>query len=134
MKPHFTDSAAHDGTKPGAAERTREARLISAARRGDQDALRQIVELAAGPANRFSRNFCRDPHDAEDLAQEVLATLLRTLKSFRGDASLSTWAYVVARRACGRLRKRGARMETVAPDARSMLAARDPSPGPGRRM
>ena len=123
--------------KPGpatAAERAGEARLISAARKGDRVALTQILELASGPASRFSRSFCRDPHDAEDLTQEVLATLLRSLKSFRGDSSLSTWTYVVARRACGRLRKRGARMEAVAPDAHTMLSTPDPSPGPARRL
>jgi RNA polymerase sigma-70 factor (ECF subfamily) len=128
------DATTRKPAAAGAAERASEARLISAARQGDRVALTQILELASGPASRFSRNFCRDPHDAEDLAQEVLATLLRSLKSFRGDASLSTWTYVVARRACGRLRKRGARMETVAPDAGTMLSTPDPSAGPARRL
>jgi RNA polymerase sigma-70 factor (ECF subfamily) len=135
--PRNFDPAAKSTAKPRpragtAAERAREARLIAAARRGDRAALTQVLELVAGPANRFSRSFCRDPHDAEDLAQEVLATLLRSLKTFRGDASLSTWTYVVARRACGRLRKRGSRMETMAPDSRAMLTTPDPSAGPVR--
>jgi RNA polymerase sigma-70 factor (ECF subfamily) len=117
-----------------AADRAKEARLIAAARKGDRAALTSLLELASGPASRFSRNFCRDPHDAEDLAQEVLATLMRSLKSFRGESSLSTWTYVVARRACGRLRKRGARMEAVAPDAHAMLTTPDPAAGPARRL
>src|SRR5574341_1446082 len=85
--------------------RVDEARLLSAARKGDAAALTELLERAAGPAHRFSRGFCRDTQDAEDLVQDVLAALMRSLESFRGDSSISTWTYVVARRACGRLRK-----------------------------
>ena len=118
----------------GSATRSKEAKLIGAARRGDAAALTQLVELVSGPASRFSRGFCRDPHDAEDLVQEVLTTLLRSLRTFRGEASLSTWIYIVARRACGRLRQRGARMSTVAPDSTVLASTPDPSAGPQRRL
>lgn len=111
-----------------------EARLIAAARRGDEKALSQLLTLAAGPAERFSRGFCRNPHDAEDLVQDVLATLLKSLDSFRGESSLSTWTYVVAKRACGRMRKRASRMVPL-PEADATLAgAPDPSAGPARRL
>lgn len=110
-----------------AAERKEEAKLIAAARGGDAAALELLVRRAAEPALRFSRGFCRDPHEAEDLAQDVLATLLRTLGSFRGEASLSTWTWTVARRACVRRKQRLARqrpldeagpgLEPPAPDA-----------------
>ena len=89
--------------------RAAEARLLSAAQGGNAAALTQLLERAAGPAHRFSMGFCRDPHDAEDLVQEVLAALLQSLKSFRGESSLTTWTYIVAKRACGRMRKRRAR-------------------------
>ncbi len=92
-----------------AADRAREAKLVAAAREGDAKALNELVRAATEPALRFSRGFCRDPHEAEDLAQDVMATLLRTLHTFRGDSSLSTWTYTVARRACGRRKKRMAR-------------------------
>lgn len=92
-----------------AASRRDEARLIAAARKGDAAAMNRLLELVSGPAHRFSQGFCRDPHDTEDLVQEVLISLMRSLDSFRGEASLSTWAYIVARRACVRLRKRNSR-------------------------
>ena len=95
------------------ATRAEEARLIAAARKGDAAAMSRLLELAAGPAQRFSRGFCRDPHDSEDLAQEVLVSLMRSLDSFRGESSLSTWTYIVARRACARLRKRGSRFSAL---------------------
>ena len=114
-----------------------EFRLLSAARKGDAAALTELLELASGPAYRFSKGFCRDPHDAEDLVQEVLATLLRSLATFRGESSLSTWTYTVARRACGRLRKRGARSSSL--DAMletrefAAAAADEPTPRTERR-
>jgi RNA polymerase sigma-70 factor (ECF subfamily) len=114
--------------------RADEARLVAAARAGDRKALTELVNRVSGPANRFSRGFCRDPHDAEDLVQDVLATLLRALPSFRGESSLSTWTYVVAKRACGRLRKRGARTTAVAPDDDAIASAPDPGAGPARRV
>lgn len=83
-----------------------EARLLNAARAGDARALRQLLTTLAGPAYRFGRGFCRDPHDAEDVMQEVLTALARSLSRFRGDASLTSWAYVVARRVCMRHRRK----------------------------
>ena len=79
-----------------------EARLLAAARGGDHRAIRQLLTALSGPAYRFGRGFCHDHQDAEDVMQEVLAALARGLSSFRGDASLTSWAYVVARRACMR--------------------------------
>src|SRR5512140_652086 len=84
------------GRHPGlsAAE---ERRLLAAARGGDARALTALVEALAGPAYRFGRAFCRNPHDAEDVMQDVLASLVRAFDTFRGTSSLTTWAYVVAR-------------------------------------
>jgi RNA polymerase sigma-70 factor (ECF subfamily) len=114
--------------------RAAEAKLIAAARRGDEAALSELVHRVSGPAMRFSMNFCRDPHDAEDLAQDVLATMLRSLGRFRGDASLSTWAYIVAKRSCARLRRRGARQAPLPADSREILDRPDPGAGPHRRL
>jgi len=88
--------------------RAEERRLIAAARSGDARALRRVLETVSGPAYRFGRGFCRDEHAAQEIAQEVLTSLVRSLRGFRADSSLSTWAYVVARNACGRRRRREA--------------------------
>ncbi|MCC6349561.1 MAG: sigma-70 family RNA polymerase sigma factor [Candidatus Eisenbacteria bacterium] len=115
------------------AARTAEAKLVAAARKGDRRALNELFKAAAAPALRFSRVFCRDPHEAEDLAQDVMATLLRTLPRFRGDASLSTWTYTVARRACGRRRQRLARERPLAEVSQALEAA-PPEAGPLRSL
>jgi RNA polymerase sigma-70 factor (ECF subfamily) len=94
------------GPAPGTAE---ERRLVEAARRGDRRALEQLTRRVSGSLYRFGRGFCRDPHDAEDVMQEALMALVSSLPRFRGESSLSSWAYVVARNACARRRRRGTR-------------------------
>jgi RNA polymerase sigma-70 factor (ECF subfamily) len=112
-----------------------ERRLIVAARAGDPEARRELLERAAAPAWRWSNGFCRNRDDADDLAQDVLVALLRSLGTLRGDASLSTWTYTVARRACARRRTRERRAESLdAPGAARLRERADPGAGPARRL
>lgn len=119
----------------GAAVRAGERKLLAAARAGDQAALRELLTRAAAPAWRWSNGFCRDTDDAADLVQDVLHTLLRSLDDFRGDSSLSTWTFVVARRACARRRRRGRRESPLDAPAYAHLRDRaDTAPGPALRL
>lgn len=97
--------------------REEERRLIRAARSGDEKALGQIVEILSGPVYRFGRTFCRNPQDAEDVMQDVLTSAIRSVGSFSGRSSLTTWAYMIARNACSRMRRRRvgepARLDTL---------------------
>ncbi len=111
-----------------------ERRLLHAARGGDAAALRQLLERAAAPAWRWSSGFCRNADDAADLVQDVLVSLMRSLARFRADASLSTWTYVVARRACARRRQREKRQGALdAPGHAHLRDRADEAPGPARR-
>jgi RNA polymerase sigma-70 factor (ECF subfamily) len=87
--------------------RAEERQLVRAATGGDPRAVRRLLDLLSGPIYRFGRGFCRDRHDAEDVMQEVLVSLTRSLPKFRGESSLATWAYTVARHACARQRRKG---------------------------
>lgn len=118
----------------GAVTRADEAKLVALARKGDRQALNALFKAASEPALRFSRGFCRDPHEAEDLAQDVMATLLRTLHTFRGESSLSTWTYTVARRACGRRKKRMARQTPLDEAGPAVLERPAPEAEPHRRL
>ena len=106
-------------------------RLLEAARAGDRHALDQLVGRIAPTVFRFSRAFCRDRSDAEDVLQETLAAMVRELRGFRGESALSTWAFVVARNSCARMRRRRRReheaIETMAhrPDAAAPVAEPD---------
>lgn len=121
--------------------RAEERRLLAAARAGDRRALRRVLELVARPALRFGRGFCRDLHDAEEIMQDVLTALARGIDRLRGDASLSTWAYTVARNACVRKRRRRAgaperlaSLEALDEVGREALAVPDPDADPIRSL
>ncbi len=115
--------------------RAEERRLVAAARRGDRAAMKRLLEALSGPVYRFGQGFCRNPDDAQDLMQDVLATLVTRLDGFRGDASLSTWAFVVARNACARRRRRESRFTPLEGDGgRPVVEPADPAAGPHRRL
>lgn len=52
--------------------------------------------------------FARSPSEREDLEQDIALTLWQSLPSWRGESSLETFVYKIARYRCfGLLRKRG---------------------------
>ncbi|HEU4724599.1 MAG TPA: RNA polymerase sigma factor [Candidatus Eisenbacteria bacterium] len=103
---YFSDGAKSPSERAGGATgRAEERRIVAAAKRGDPAAMRRLLALVARPAFRFGMTFCRHREDAEEIAQDVLASLVRALPRYRGDGTLSTWAYTVARHACLRRRR-----------------------------
>jgi len=54
----------------------------------------------------FSFRMCGNPEDAKEVTQETLLTMARSVGDFRGDASLSTWLYTIARSFCIKSRRR----------------------------
>lgn len=107
--------------------------LLAAARAGDTRALERLMGDLAGPLQRYGLGFCRNTADAEDLAQDVMVTLLRVLPRLRGDSALSTWAYVVAKRACIRRRRRESRMAPLDEGDDAVSRRADPRPLPPQR-
>ena len=68
-----------------------ESELIKRAQAGDREA---FCLLARGYERRIyslALHYCRDPHDAEDLSQEVWLKAYRAIASFRGESSFYTW-------------------------------------------
>jgi RNA polymerase sigma-70 factor (ECF subfamily) len=85
---------------------TAEPDLLAAARRGDRAALTSLLARHQQRVFGFGVKMCGDAEDAKDVAQETLMTMARTVRDFRGDASLSTWLYTVARSFCIKKRRR----------------------------
>ena len=61
---------------------------------------------------RFCSNYTESPEDREDLFQEVLINIWRSLPTFEGRSNITTWVYKVALRVSMRFsqkktRKRG---------------------------
>lgn len=105
--------------------------LLKAAQEGDRRALERLLEKHETEVYRFGLRMCGNEQDAQDVLQETLLTAFRGVRDFRGDASLSTWLYQIARSFCSRSR-RGAmdRAPTVPIGGKEAVSIPDPSPSP----
>lgn len=71
--------------------------LIARAQQGEIRAFEQLVASHVPQLRRFARAFIASDSDADDLAQEALIKVYRSIKLFRHQAAFSTWLYAVAR-------------------------------------
>lgn len=109
--------------------------LLAAARQGDAKALEALLVRYQPHLYRFGLRMCGNVDDAGDVAQESLISMARSLPAFRGDASVSTWLYTIARRFCIKKRRRSkfapVAEEPIDGSARdAALGLADPAPGP----
>jgi RNA polymerase sigma-70 factor (ECF subfamily) len=65
--------------------------LIERARAGDQEAFCLLARSYQRRIYALALHYTRDPHEAEDLSQEVWLKAYRALSSFRGEAGFYTW-------------------------------------------
>ena len=79
--------------------------LLAAARTGDAAPLEALLSKHQARLYRFSLKMCGSPSDAQDVLQETLIALIRSIHTFRGDSSVSTWLYTVARSFCSKRRR-----------------------------
>lgn len=67
--------------------------LLKRAQQGDEASIERLIELYQDIIYSMAVSFTRDPHQAEDLAQDAWIKILRGLPSFRHDSKFSTWLY-----------------------------------------
>lgn len=65
--------------------------LIEKAQAGDVESFSTLAERFERRVYTLALHYTRDPHDAEDLAQEVWLKAFKGLRSFRAEASFYTW-------------------------------------------
>ena len=80
--------------------------LLAAARGGDTPSLEALIARYQPRVLRFGSKMCGDPEDAQDVVQETLLAMARSLREFRGESSVSTWLYTIARSFCIKKRRR----------------------------
>jgi len=95
--------------------------LLKALQRGDDSAIEELLRRYQSRIYRYGMQMCRDPEDAKDVLQDTLLAMTRSLRSFRGASSLSTWLYTIARSFC--IKKR--RKSKFAPDEELSLSSMD---------
>jgi len=82
--------------------------LIKKCQAGDASAFEKIVGLYQQKIYNIAYRMTGNYHDASDAAQEVFIRIFRSIKTFRGDCSFSTWAFRIAANVCkDLLRNRG---------------------------
>src|ERR671922_2547811 len=74
--------------------------LVAACRDGNRDAFDVIVERHRRTVYQVCYRFVNNHEDASDLSQEAFVRAWRGLKTFKGQAALSTWLYRIAVNAC----------------------------------
>ena len=109
--------------------------LLAAARLGDAAALEALLVRYQPHLYRFGLRMCGNEDDAGDVAQESLISMARSFRDFRGDASVSSWLYTIARSFCIKKRRRSkfapAREESLdAPGIDAVTRLADPAPSP----
>lgn len=80
--------------------------LVAAARQGDAAALETLLTRYQPHLYRFGLTMCGNAEDAGDIAQESLISMARSVRDFRGESSVSSWLYTIARRFCIKKRRR----------------------------
>jgi len=99
--------------------------LVERCQRGDSNAWRALYERHAPAVHRFISALGVPADEREDASQDVFIAVYRSLRSFRGEAQLSTWIYRIAARHAGRMGRRRRVREFL-----SAVALREPPPPP----
>jgi len=117
------------------AETPSDEELLTGARQGDAAALEALLVRYQPHLYRFGLRMCGNVQDAGDVAQESLLSMARSVRTFRGESSVSSWLYTIARRFCLKKRRRSKfapgreeSLDTPGPTAAQQLA--DPGPSP----
>ena len=87
----------HPGKKKLAdtVERTDE-ELVAFFQQGDKSVVDQLLQRYYSRVYRLAFGILRNPHDAEEVIQEVFLKIFQKLGSFKGESTFSSWLYRVA--------------------------------------
>ena len=102
--------------KGGTSPATTDEALALEARRGSEEAFRQLVERYQRPVYSLLVRIVRSPESAEDLAQEAFVKAWKALNRFDASRKFSSWLFKIAHNAAlDALRRQG--VDTISLDA-----------------
>jgi RNA polymerase sigma-70 factor (ECF subfamily) len=115
---------------------TSDAELLRAAHEGSSRALDELLARYERSVYRFGLRMCGSEEAAREVLQQTLLAAFQNLSQFRGEASLSTWLYQIARSFCVKAQRRKADepSEHVPLDAGPALAVPAGEAGPEEQV
>jgi RNA polymerase sigma-70 factor (ECF subfamily) len=104
--------------------------LLSRAQGGDVRAFEDLLRAHLPQVRRFARAFAPVEADADDLAQDAVVKVYRSLRLFRYQSAFSTWLFAVVRNSFLDAAKSRAGRQRGTEDALDDRHARAPSDAP----
>ncbi len=86
---------------------------LDAARAGDRQAFRAIVEAFRDPVFRYAHRMLGNATDAEDVVQETCVRIFVNLKQFQPGGNFRAWVYRIATNLCLDKKREGHRLLPV---------------------
>ena len=74
--------------------------VIEECKQGRPDAFEELIRLTQRDVYSLALRLTGNPDDAAEVTQETYIRLLRSIRSFRGEAKFSTWLYRIAMNVC----------------------------------
>lgn len=91
--------------------------LVKKSMQGDNQAFDELVYLYQNKVYALAFRYMGNEDDAYDMAQETFIKAYRSLRSFKGDSSFSTWIYRIATNVClDEIRRRKRRVTPLSLD------------------
>lgn len=85
--------------------------------RGDEQAFNELVDSYQNRVYALAYRYMGNEEDAYDMAQETFIKAYRSLRTFKGDSSFSTWIYRITTNVClDEIRKRKRRVVPLSLD------------------
>lgn len=114
-----------------------ENKLANKAVKGDNSAFEALMEKHMGIIYNIALRMTANQDDAEDMTQEIMIKIFRSLGSFKGNSKFSTWIYRVAVNTClDELKKKKNKKhlsldaEISGDDGENQIEIKDDSPSP----
>lgn len=114
--------------------------LIKKAAKGDKKSFELLMDEYMGVIYNVALRMSDNRDDADDMTQEILIKIFRSIASFKGNSKFSTWVYRVAVNTCLDELKKKKNKKYISLDAdfgneegESRIEIRDEAPSPERR-
>src|SRR5882762_2274666 len=90
-----------------------DAEFVGRAVNGDRDALEKLILRHQAWIYNIAVRMVFQPHDAEEVTQEVLVKVITKLGTFRGESSFRTWLYRIAANHVLNMKRRSAETKAL---------------------